>query len=153
MAEMIFNIIELINRNSGCLLVLLTFVYVIGTLLILIEMKKSRLSLMRPFVNIYFYRKDDLLFLTIENIGNVACKDLLISFEPPLVPFCTDIKTVRFLQASGRISFLLGQTENFFKTHPLDYFVNISFFSIATKKKYQEEFSLDVKEINEIVQM
>lgn len=153
MKTQIILFINFINENSGCLLVLLTFVYVIGTLLILVEMRKSRLSLLRPFINIYFFRKDELLFLTIENIGNVACKALNISFEPNLAIFGSDNKIVHFLPATGRIGFLIGKTESFFLEQPLNYSVNIAFLGVASNKRYKETFTLDVKEMNEIVQI
>jgi hypothetical protein len=153
MKDAFITFFNLVNNNSGCLLVILTFVYVIGTLLILFETKKSRISLLRPFINVYFSRKDNLLFLTIENIGNIAGKNLELSFNPSLVTFCKGKKIIRFIPATGRINFLIGETEKFISENSLEYSVEILFFSIVTKKKYKEKFRLDVNEIRDVVQM
>ena len=116
-------------------------------------MRRSRLSLLRPFINIYFFRKDELLYLAIENIGNVACKELRILFKPNLVIFGSDKKTIQFLPATGRIGFLIGKTEDFFREQSLKYSVNIAFLGVASNKQYEETFSLDGEEMNEIIQI
>jgi len=79
--------INFLNQNSGAAIVIFTAMYVIGTLLMWWEMRKSRLGLDEPRIQISLVprrvRHENIIDLVIENVGNVPIIDLMLNFDPP----------------------------------------------------------------------
>lgn len=77
--------IEFLDSHSGSMLVLLTVVYVVGTLLMWLEMRHTRLKTEESNIQITLepqVRCGNFFDLVIANIGNTPVYDLKISMEP-----------------------------------------------------------------------
>lgn len=73
-----------LNINSGAVIAIFTVLYVGGTFLMWHEMRKTRLASDEPRLQISLIPKklmgQDLVYLSIENVGNVPIKDLELDF-------------------------------------------------------------------------
>lgn len=76
---------KFLDSHSGSMLVLLTVVYVVGTLMMWFEMRKSRLKEEESNIQVTLepqVRWGNFFDLVISNIGNVPVYNLCISIEP-----------------------------------------------------------------------
>jgi len=77
--------VEFLDSHSGSMLVLLTAVYVVGTLLMWFEMRQTRLKTEESNIQVTLEpqaRWGNFFDLVIANIGNTPVYDLKISMEP-----------------------------------------------------------------------
>jgi hypothetical protein len=147
------ELIALPKFKSDSCMVLLTFIYVVGTFLMVFEMIKSRRNLFRPFVNIYFFRKKKLLFLNIENIGNCPCKNITIIFTPKIKFFNEGKKYFPFLPVRQKNIYLVDDMENFFSTEKLSYSVDIVYQNIYINKKYKDTYKVNLETLKEQIDL
>ena len=77
--------IDLLNQKSGAVIAIFTGFYVIGTLFMWWELRKSRLRLDKPNIQISFEpqkRWGNFFDLVVKNLGNVPVYDLEFKIEP-----------------------------------------------------------------------
>lgn len=144
------EIINLINTYNGTLLCILTFVYVVGTFLMVRAMNYTNENFLMPIINVFFYRDNKILFLAIENAGNFSGKSINVSFEPPL-PTCEsndcNSKYLPFLAAKQRFFYPLGEFSEFYQTSPKRYNVSIKYSGIFYDKPYSLNYVIELNNV------
>ncbi|MFZ0034443.1 MAG: hypothetical protein WAK60_05590 [Sedimentisphaerales bacterium] len=137
----IINIVELLNRNQGALMTLLTFIYVIATIVLVQRTRKSnelaRQAIMqsmefekqrnRPHVIFDLIAKDRCFYATIKNLGKQPAYDVKVTSKPDIlrgkgsqqkekISFIE--KKVPFLAPDREIEDYIGTTPDFLKEYP-----------------------------------
>jgi hypothetical protein len=136
----IINIVELLNRNQGALMTLLTFLYVIATIVLVQHTRKSNeLSRQaitqsiefekqrnRPNVIFDLIAKDRCFYATIKNLGKQPAYDVEVTSKPDILrekgsqkeKIAFTEKKVPFLAPDREIEDYIGTTPNFLKEYP-----------------------------------
>jgi len=142
------------NENQGFVICMLTFVYVIATVIIVImnrnsinEMRETRLEESRPYIitNLVKDPRDRCFYLRIKNYGKSGATINSFSILPTLNLVKDNEKelnlTGSILAPSQSIQFII--LEKWEKTCEKQYTVNLSYSSIETNpRKFSESYML-----------
>lgn len=156
------EIIDWMDTHQGVVMGVLTFVYVVATILILKanynsvkEMKKSREEENRPYIIVYFESKSNgPVNLIIKNIGKTLAKDTRIQIAPdleypdsyPLSKSNLLNKPISDIPPDYEYKAFVGMSWDLKDKHDVYpiYTANVSYSGVNTKKHYNEEYILDL---------
>lgn len=149
--------IGLLNQNSGAVIAVFTGVYVIGTLLMWWELRKSRLGFDEPRIQISLVprkvRFENVIDLVIENVGNVPVIDLKLYFEPNIKNtygrLLSDVfkEPIKTLSKGKSIKMVLFRSKDISQIKELKIVTEYSsLYNPNLKKKL--EFNFDMKNFN-----
>lgn len=156
------EIIDWMDTHQGMVMGVLTFVYVVATILILKanynsvkEMKKSREEENRPYIIVYFESKSNgPVNLIVKNIGKTLAKDTRIQIVPdleypdsyPLSKSNLLNKPIPDIPPNYEYKAFVGMSwdlKNKLDVYPV-YTANVSYSRVNQKNYYNEEYILDL---------
>jgi hypothetical protein len=147
-----------LNRNQGAVMTVLTFVYVVATILLVwlsrkslktaIALEKNRL---RPYVlfNISSSMATKTTYASIRNLGATAAYNIKVSIEPKL-EHLHDTESpligrdILFLPPNEEVTDIIDSSPAFHQKYPNPLFKGAVEYENSTGDKYREPFRIDL---------
>lgn len=163
MAEM--RLMNWLNQNQGFVMAMLTFVYVIATIVIavlsvksnrlaqqnvetIVELEKNRL---RPYVifNLSSSIRKRSMYASIKNYGLTAAYNVKVSINPALAHHYDEQspltgRDILFLPPNERVTDLIDSSPSFHQKYPEPIFEGTVQYEDSKGTKYKEPFRLDL---------